>query len=82
MSQPEYIELNMVNYNSDEVLQLNQWGIWAAGRIEELESMLANSQSWQCGCGHTNGVNLATCAMCNRSPASAMGYAPMWKEQP
>jgi hypothetical protein len=25
-------------------------------------------QTWLCGCGHTNGVNLEWCAMCYRRP--------------
>lgn len=24
--------------------------------------------SWTCGCGHTNGINLARCATCTRKP--------------
>lgn len=23
---------------------------------------------WSCGCGHTNGINLAVCAACERKP--------------
>lgn len=30
----EFIELNMGNYDDDQVAQLNQWAIWAAGQIE------------------------------------------------
>lgn len=30
---------------------------------EELES-----QKWDCGCGRVNGIGLATCACCGRSP--------------
>ena len=26
------------------------------------------SHTWYCGCGHTNGVNLAVCAACGRTP--------------
>lgn len=26
------------------------------------------SQAWKCGCGHTNGAALATCAQCGRQP--------------
>ncbi len=33
----EYIELNMSNFDDDDVSQLNEWGIWAVGRIAELE---------------------------------------------
>lgn len=29
----EYIELNMSNFNDDDVLQLNEWGIWAADEL-------------------------------------------------
>jgi len=36
MGEPEYIELNMCNYNDDDVAHLNEWGIWAAGEIERL----------------------------------------------
>ena len=32
----EYIELNMANYDEDQVSQLNAWGIWAYGEIERL----------------------------------------------
>lgn len=39
MSEPEYIELNMSNYDDEDVSQLNQWGIWAVGRIEDLETI-------------------------------------------
>lgn len=33
----EYIELNMANYDEDQVAQLNAWGIWAYGEIERLQ---------------------------------------------
>ena len=36
----DYIELNMGNYDEYEVSQLNQWGIWASDRIDELEREL------------------------------------------
>lgn len=26
--------------------------------------------SWSCGCGHVNGLNLATCAQCGRKPGA------------
>lgn len=40
MSSPpvDYIELNMSNFDDEDVSQLNEWGIWADGRIEELEA--------------------------------------------
>lgn len=33
----EYIELNMANYDEEEVSQLNDWGIWASHEIERLQ---------------------------------------------
>ena len=36
----EYIELNMANYDEDDVAQLNAWAIWAFGRIGELEAVI------------------------------------------
>jgi hypothetical protein len=33
----EYIELNMSNYDEDQVSQLNAWGIWASHEIERLQ---------------------------------------------
>jgi hypothetical protein len=33
----EYIELNMANYDEDQVCQLNAWAIWAVGEIERLQ---------------------------------------------
>ena len=35
-----YIELNMQNYDEDDVSQLNEWAIWATDRIEELQNEL------------------------------------------
>lgn len=35
-----YIELNMHNYDHDEVCQLNEWAIWANDRITELEDQI------------------------------------------
>lgn len=34
------------------------------------EDVFKNSvpQGWPCGCGHTNGINLAVCAACGRKP--------------
>lgn len=29
-------------------------------------------QTWYCGCGHTNGVNLARCAACTRDPSGRL----------
>lgn len=34
----DYIELNLSNYTSDDVAQLNEWGVWAHERIATLES--------------------------------------------
>lgn len=36
-----YVELNMGNYGDDDVAQLNNWGIWAAGEIAKLATTLA-----------------------------------------
>jgi hypothetical protein len=36
------------------------------GRAEKAEA--AFQHTWTCGCGWRNGVNLATCAQCNRTP--------------
>ena len=33
----EYIELNLSNYDDEDVAQLNEWAIQAYKRIEELE---------------------------------------------
>ena len=33
----EYIELNMANYDEDQVCQLNAWAIWAVDEIERLQ---------------------------------------------
>ena len=38
MGKPEYIELNMNNYNEDDVSQLNDWGVWASSEIDRLQS--------------------------------------------
>jgi hypothetical protein len=27
--------------------------------------------NWECGCGHINGINLATCAQCDRKPGAS-----------
>lgn len=40
----EYIELNMNNYDEDDVAQLNNWAIWARDRIEELEENQRGNQ--------------------------------------
>jgi hypothetical protein len=32
---------------------------------------LIESHDWHCGCGHWNGCNLATCAMCGRTPSES-----------
>lgn len=39
---PEYIELNMNNYDEEQVSQLNEWATWAFQHIEELESDIKN----------------------------------------
>ena len=33
MTEPLYIEINLHNYDEDDVDNLNQWGIWAQGGI-------------------------------------------------
>ena len=33
----DYIELNLNNYDEDDVSQLNEWAIWASDEIEDLE---------------------------------------------
>ncbi len=43
-----YIELNMSNYDEDQVSQLNGWSIWAYGEIERLQKELANRVSRDC----------------------------------
>lgn len=35
-----YIELNLSNYDAEDVAQLNEWAIWAFGYIEELEMQI------------------------------------------
>ena len=37
----EHIELNMANYDEDQVAQLNGWAIWAYGEIERLQHEVA-----------------------------------------
>lgn len=39
----EYIELNMSNFSYDDVAQLNQWAIWAAGELERIERLQAQA---------------------------------------
>ncbi len=36
----EHIELNILNYNEDQVSQLNEWAIWAYEEIELLKEEL------------------------------------------
>lgn len=44
------------------------------GKLVDLMGTLADALqtmvniTWTCGCGHTNGVNLSTCAQCGRRP--------------
>ncbi len=35
-----YIELNLSNYDAEDVAQLNEWAIWASYEIELLRSHL------------------------------------------
>ena len=49
----------------------------AAKRLNALEAEVAGLREaglhlWCCGCGHWNGPNLATCAMCGRTPSEAI----------
>ena len=37
----QYIELNMANYDEDQVCQLNAWAIWAVDEIERLQHEVA-----------------------------------------
>ena len=37
---PEYIELNMTNYNANDVAQLNEWGIHAVSLMQEVQRKL------------------------------------------
>ena len=41
----EFIELNILNYDHDQVCQLNEWAIWAISRIEYLEGTKCEDQS-------------------------------------
>jgi len=42
---------------------------YGEGRIEGIKNrQMAESHDWYCGCGHWNGVNLAVCALCGRTP--------------
>lgn len=34
--EPEYIELNLANYDAGDVEKLNAWGVWAVGEIDRL----------------------------------------------
>ncbi len=40
----EYVELNMLNYNEDDVSQLNEWGAWAYDEIERLKEFLPTAE--------------------------------------
>jgi|LakMenE01Jun11ns_1017448.scaffolds.fasta_scaffold9505238_2 hypothetical protein len=44
----EYIELNMANYDEDQVSQLNAWGIWASHEIERLQKERSERISRDC----------------------------------
>ena len=35
--QPEYREINMANYDEDDVSTLNAWAIWAFGELERIK---------------------------------------------
>jgi len=39
-------------------------------RLDKIILMLSdqNDHHWCCGCGHWNGANLSTCAVCGRKP--------------
>lgn len=39
--------------------------------FRELEEKGNSSHDWNCGCGHWNGANLATCTMCGRNPSDS-----------
>lgn len=43
----EYIELNISNYDCDDVSQLNEWGIWAWGEIQRLRSVLEELTTYE-----------------------------------
>ena len=44
---------------------------------QENERLKAERQNpWWCGCGHTNGCNLAVCAFCGRKPSETPSAAP------
>lgn len=40
-----YVELNMRNYDEDQVSELNEWGIWAFDRIATLERLCLERQN-------------------------------------
>ncbi len=46
---------------SSQIAKMRKELAAAQERIKQLES-----QGWYCGCGHTNGINLAVCAACGR----------------
>lgn len=46
--EPEYIELNMRNYDDDQVSQLNAWGIWADAELERLRNELKSMTARYC----------------------------------
>ncbi len=42
-------------------------------KYEDYERLFqaVSHHDWLCGCGHWNGPNLATCAMCGRTPLAS-----------
>lgn len=46
MNEPpvDYIELNLSNYGPDDVCQLNEWGIWASGELDRLNTLVWNME--------------------------------------
>lgn len=48
----------------------------AGASISDIVHLLDNKDNyinhdWYCGCGHWNGANLATCALCGRTPGES-----------
>ena len=36
--------------------------------VDRVMRLNGHMPTWYCGCGHTNGANLPTCACCGRDP--------------
>jgi len=72
MTDDEYIELNLNNYDHEDVCQLNSWAVWAYGRIEELERVTNRK-----GHGLRRHVHLGpdrACGRCGKDPTDVVHF--------